>query len=92
MGDTAGLPLYMRGASTVQADQEDDQLNKAIALLQDRLFSLSCEEEADSHVQSREETNTQTYAGVLRSPPKKAEPDQLIKIRNLGTMGSMVEF
>jgi len=32
----------------------------------------------------------QTYAGVLRTPPKKHETDPLIKIRNLGTMGSQV--
>ena len=59
----AGVPLYMRGAgaTSMEAEQEDEKLNK-------------------------------TYAGVLRSPARTTETDQLIKIRKLGTMGSMVEF
>ena len=61
-----GVPLYMRGANTAHTDQEDDQLNKAIDLLQERLFTLSCEEEVDSQAEASEETSTQTYAGVLR--------------------------
>ena len=95
----------------MEAEQEDEKLNKAIALLQgdltspsqfdsnlcfssDRLFTLSCEEEAGELGQaSPEEPHSQTYAGVLRSPARTTETtDQLIKIRKLGTMGSMVEF
>eukprot|EP00090_Calanus_glacialis_P043171 TRINITY_DN7638_c0_g1_i1.p1 TRINITY_DN7638_c0_g1~~TRINITY_DN7638_c0_g1_i1.p1 ORF type:complete len:1395 (-),score=231.54 TRINITY_DN7638_c0_g1_i1:680-4864(-) len=38
----------------------------------------------------KSEPMVQTYAGVLRTPPKKLETDPLIKIRNLGTMGSQV--
>ena len=30
----------------------------------------------------------QTYAGVVRTPPKKEETDPIVKIRNLGTFGS----
>merc|ERR1712062_455313 len=50
-------------------DQEEDQLNKAIALLQDRLFTLSCEEETQTETSSKsiEERPSQTYAGALRS-------------------------
>jgi len=40
--------------------------------------------------EARSEPVVQTYAGVLRTPPKKLETDPLIKIRNLGTMGSQV--
>jgi len=39
---------------------------------------------------AQSETPVQTYAGVLRTRPKKLETDPLIKIRNLGTMGSQV--
>ena len=104
----------------MEAEQEDEKLNKAIALLQgdltspsqfdsnlcfssDRLFTLSCEEEAgevggqgpspgEGEEEEEEEAHSQTYAGVLRSPARTTETDQLIKIRKLGTMGSMVEF
>ena len=102
----------------MEAEQEDEKLNKAIALLQgdltsppqfdsnlcfssDRLFTLSCEEEAGEvggqgpspgQEEGEEEAHSQTYAGVLRSPARTTETDQLIKIRKLGTMGSMVEF
>ena len=78
-----GVPLYMRGANATgddqdedkekdqdqEDDQEEDQLNKAIALLQDRLFTLSCEEETQTETSSKsiEERPSQTYAGALRS-------------------------
>ena len=84
----------MRGSNTVQPEQEDDQLKMAIDLLQERLFSLSCEEEKDSPGEAREESGSQTYAGVLRrkASPGRQEPDQLVKIRQLGTRGSMVQL
>ena len=82
----------MRGANTAHTDQEDDQLNKAIDLLQERLFTLSCEEEVESQAEASEETSTQTYAGVLRREGGRQEQDQLLKIRQLGTRGSMVQL
>ena len=96
------------GATSLEAEQEDEKLNKAIALLQgdltspsqsqfdsnlcfssDRLFTLSCEEEAGEvggkgpspgqEEEEEEEAHSQTYAGVLRSPARTTETDQLIK-------------
>ena len=60
----------------------------------DRLFTLSCEEEGGEagEASTEEEPGSQTYAGVLRTPARTTDTDQLIKIRKLGTMGSMVEF
>ena len=106
-----GVPLYMRGANATgddqdedkekdqdqEDDQEEDQLNKAIALLQDRLFTLSCEEETQTETSSKsmEERPSQTYAGALRSSHQSHQShhtDQLTRIRNIGTIGSMTEF
>ena len=107
-----GVPLYMRGANPTgddqdedqekdqEDDQEEDQLNKAIALLQDRLFTLSCEEETQTETSSKsiEEKPSQTYAGALRSSHQSHQShqshhtDQLTRIRNIGTIGSMTEF
>merc|ERR1719242_1899603 len=107
-----GVPLYMRGANATgddqdedqekdqeeEDDQEEDQLNKAIALLQDRLFTLSCEEETQTETSSKstEERPSQTYAGALRSSHQSLQShqshqshhtDQLTRIRNIGTIG-----
>ena len=34
-----GVPLYMRGATSLEAEQEDEKLNKAIALLQGEYYN-----------------------------------------------------
>ena len=34
-----GVPLYLRGATSLEAEQEDEKLNKAIALLQGEIYN-----------------------------------------------------
>ena len=43
-----------------------------------------------SPLRSREPQAPLSYAGVLRTPPKAAETDPILKIRNLGAVGSQV--
>lgn len=85
------LAIHHHQQSQVDRDSPLFQENKLPQQLFQRAdnFSLNTGLHSKQDV-VKSEPVVQTYAGVLRTPPKKLETDPLIKIRNLGTMGSQV--
>jgi hypothetical protein len=86
------LAIHQQQQSQVDGDApifRENKLPQQIFQQTDNVLSHSTDMQRMQD-EARGEPVVQTYAGVLRTPPKKLETDPLIKIRNLGTMGSQV--